>query len=195
MQDPGNLLMGQTGIHAIVFDFDGTLIDSNQLKYDAYFRLFPADDRHARIIRAVLFEIFEQSRYIILEEVLRRLGVREKSHLKEKVKNLAMRYNQIVIAEAKTCTEKAGAEDALKKFAPTHGLYVSSTTPDASLKEIIRFRRWDGYFSAVFGYPHEKPETLRRIIALEKLKSEQVIVVGDGESETSSSKSWTRWIG
>jgi len=173
-------------IHAIVFDFDGTLIDSNQLKYDAYFELFPTDDCHTRIIRAVISDIFEQSRYVILEEILRRLGVRKKDSLKEKVRELAERYNEIVMAGTKSCPEKSGAEEALKKFAPAYRLYVSSTTPDANLKEIIRFRKWEGYFCDVFGYPHEKSETLRRIIALEKLKSDQVLVIGDGESDRKS---------
>jgi HAD superfamily hydrolase (TIGR01549 family) len=150
--------------------------------------LFPADDHHARIIRAVLSEIFEQSRFVILEEILRRLGAREKDPLKPEVSKLAERYNEIVVAGAKTCPEKPGAEEALKKFAPVYGLYVSSTTPEAALKEVLRFRKWDGYFRAVFGYPHKKPETLRRIITLEKLKSDQVLIVGDGESDRKSAK-------
>ena len=91
------------GIQVIVFDFDGTLIDSNQLKYDAYFKLFPADDRHAPIIRVVLSEIFEQSRYVILEEILLRLAYRKDALLREKVKELAGFYNEIVVAGAKTC--------------------------------------------------------------------------------------------
>ncbi len=174
------------GIRSIVFDFDGTLIDSNQLKYDAYFKLFPAEDRHARIIRDVLSESFEQTRYVILEEILRRFGVENQTYISKEVNKLAGQYNNIVVAGAKTCPEKAGAEDALKKFAPMYRLYVNSTTPDASLKEIIRFKKWDGYFRGVFGYPHEKPETLLRIMALEKLRSDQVLVVGDGESDRKS---------
>ena len=39
---------------------------------------------------------------------------------------------------------------------------------------------------AVFGYPHEKPGTLLRIMALEKLRSDEVLVVGDGESDRKS---------
>jgi phosphoglycolate phosphatase len=174
------------GIRSIVFDFDGTLIDSNRLKYDAYSELFPADNRHGRIIRDVLSESFEQTRYVILEEILVRLGVGEHACVKREVNKLAERYNDIVMAGAKTCPEKAGAEETLKKLAPAYALYLSSTTPEASLKEIIRFRKWDSYFRAVFGYPQEKSETLRRIMALEKLKCDQVLVVGDGETDRES---------
>jgi len=171
------------GIRSIVFDFDGTLIDSNPLKAKAYFQLFPADPRHARIIVEVLSELFEQSRYVILEEILRRLGIKGKEARNERVINLAKRYNDMVLAGAKTCPEKPGAEESLKKLDQIYTLFVSSTTPEASLKEIIRFRRWEGYFRGVFGYPHEKKDTLRRILASEKLKGDQVLVVGDGESD------------
>ena len=96
----------QMGIQAIVFDFDGTLIDSNQLKYDAYFKLFPAEYRHVRVIQKVLSESFEKSRYIILEEILKRLGVREAVTLGKEVQALAGGYDEIVVAGAKTCPEK-----------------------------------------------------------------------------------------
>jgi phosphoglycolate phosphatase len=176
----------QMGIRAIVFDLDGTLIESNQLKYDAYFRLFPADDRHGCVIREVLSECFEQSRFIILEEILRRLVGREAPAQTQEVKVLAERYNEIVLAGAKTCPQKKGAETVLKRFAPDYKLYLSSTTPDGALKEIISFRKWTAYFCGVFGYPHEKSETLRHIIASEQYKSTQVLVVGDGESDKRS---------
>ena len=173
------------GIHVIVFDFDGTLIESNRLKYDAYFSLFPADDRHAAVIRSVLSRAFEQSRYLVLEEILRALGGREGSRADE-VERLARRYNEIVVAGAKTCPEKAGAEAALKRLSPLYGLYVSSTTPEPALREIVRYRKWDGYFRRVFGFPRKKPDTLREIMQRENAASGQVLVVGDGESDRRS---------
>jgi phosphoglycolate phosphatase-like HAD superfamily hydrolase len=170
-------------VHAIVFDFDGTLIESNQLKFDAYFKLFPRDARHAQIIQNVVSGIYEQSRFIILEEILRRLGNPGKADLKRQVQTLAARYNQIVAAGAKTCPEKTGAERALNRLVKTRHLYVSSTTPETELKEIIRYRKWDGYFRDIFGYPRKKADTLLRILSLERLDGDQIIVIGDGDSD------------
>jgi phosphoglycolate phosphatase len=176
------------GIRVVVFDFDGTLIDSNALKYNAYFKLFPADERHDQVIRSVLSEIFEKSRYVILKEILHRLGQAEYPDIDQRVGDLALRYNGIVVEEAKQCPEIPGAAEALKKLTRIYGLYVSSTTPDTALKEIIRYRKWNDYFRGVFGFPHEKPETLRGIRAKENLRNDEILVVGDGESDRDAAR-------
>ncbi len=170
-------------IKVIVFDFDGTLIDSNQLKYDAYFKLFGDSECDIQTIRAVLAEMYEKSRFDILEEILKRRGNDEVSLLKHKLNDLANRYNDIVLAGAKSCTEIPGAEMMLRFLLGKHKLYVSSTTPDVSLKEIIQFRGWGDYFVDVFGYPHHKSRTLQLIMEQEKVIGSEVMVVGDGESD------------
>jgi phosphoglycolate phosphatase-like HAD superfamily hydrolase len=173
-------------IKVIVFDFDGTLIDSNRLKYDAYFELFPEDEWHVQTVREVLSEMFEESRFVILEEILSRLGDNAGMDLKQKSRELADRYNDIVLAGAKACPEKPGAHKLLQALAETYTLYVSSTTPESALVEIIHFRKWGQYFQGIFGYPREKSKTLQRIIEREKVKSSEVLIVGDGESDRKS---------
>ena len=170
----------------IVFDFDGTLIDSNPLKYEAYFELFPKDEYHAQTIREVLAKIFEESRFIILKEILQRIGGNTGIDLERKVGEFAGRYNDIVLAGAKTCPEKPGAQKTLAALAQQCKLYLSSTTPDAALKEIIHHRNWTSYFVDIFGYPHEKSQTIQHIMEREKVESSQVLVVGDGESDRKS---------
>ena len=173
-------------IKVIVFDFDGTLVDSNRLKYDAYFELFPQDEWHAQTVRKVLSEMFEESRFVILEEILRRLGDNAGMDLKQRSRELADRYNDIVLAGAKECPEKPGAHKLLQAFVKTYKLYVSSTTPESALTEIIHFRKWGHYFQGILGYPREKSKTLQNIIEQEKVESSEVLVVGDGESDRKS---------
>ena len=79
-------------------------MQSNQLKYDAYFELFPKDARHDEILRSVLAECFEASRYVILEKMLRAAGEAD-DKLVASTQELAERYNQLVTEGAKTCPE------------------------------------------------------------------------------------------
>ena len=174
-------------IKVIVFDFDGTLIDSNRLKYEAYFKLFQTSEHHTRTIREVLSKIYEQSWFVILEEIVRRLNLNGESELEPEVDELAERYNDIVLNGAKMCPQMPGAQSALKSLSRRYRLYVSSTTPDSALKEIIRYRGWHRFFEDIFGYPHQKTATLKNIIALEMVQPTEVLVVGDGESDRISS--------
>jgi len=170
-------------IKVLVFDFDGTLVESNHLKYDAFFELFADDQNHVRTIRKVLSDKKEQSRFIILEEILRQLGHIQGDQITVKVKELADRYNDLVLAGAKTCSEMPEAGDVLQSLTQQYRLYISSTTPEDPLKEIIQFRGWGHLFVDVFGYPRQKPETIQHIIKRENVGSSQVLVVGDGETD------------
>lgn len=174
------------GIKIIVFDFDGTLVDSNQLKYNAYFELFPDDEYHCRTIRNVLSEIHEKSRFVILEEILRQISPKKESGFMREVKELADRYNGIVVTGAKMCPEIPAAETMLKSLSQRYRLYLSSTTPEAPLKEIIHYRKWDIYFEDIFGYPRKKTTTIQHIMKQETAKYNEVLVVGDGNSDRKS---------
>jgi phosphoglycolate phosphatase len=173
-------------IKIIVFDFDGTLVDSAQLKYDAYFELFDDSKRCVENIRSLLSEIYEESRFTIIEAILKRISTGDKRSLAAKVDQLAEQYNDIVLAGAKSCPELPGAETTLASLSKKYRLYLSSTTPEASLREIVEFRGWGGYFVDIFGYPRQKSTTLREILKQENASSRQVLIVGDGESDRKS---------
>ena len=175
-------------IKIIVFDFDGTLVDSNRLKHDAFSEVFPADEHHARTVQRVLSEMNEQSRFVILEEILQRLGLKKGAGLRTRVKELAGRYNEIVINGAKNCPEMPAAETTLKSLSQRYRLYLSSMTPDKELKEIVGVRNGSGYFEDIYGYPHQKPVTIQHIMKGQNAKPGQVVVVGDGNSDRQSAE-------
>jgi phosphoglycolate phosphatase-like HAD superfamily hydrolase len=178
-------------VKVIVFDFDGTLIDSNQLKYDAFFKLFPFDAPPNNIIEEVLGEFLEESRYVILREIIKRINseVINEDELDNRVQELATEYNDLVVDGAKHCKEKPGAKEVLESLSKRYNLYLNSTTPETSLKDIVKHRKWENYFCDIFGYPNDKRAVLLNIIKKEPVNPDELLVVGDGKSDRNSANS------
>ena len=178
-------------VKVIVFDFDGTLVDSNQLKYNAFFELFPSDSLHKEIITDVLDEFIEKSRYVILREILKRINRKtiNEDDLDYRVHASANKYNDIVVDGAKRCKEKSGAKEVLESLSKRYNLYLSSTTPETSLKDIVKHRNWEGFFCDIFGYPNDKTSVLFDIIKRESINPGDLLVVGDGKSDIDSANS------
>lgn len=178
-------------IKAIIFDFDGTLVVSNEIKYNTYFRLFPEDIRVVEIIDTVLKSHFEKPRTDIFEILLSSFKAHDLQlglHDIGAVARLSSMYNKITVEEVKECSEVTGASRVLRDLHSKHLLFLSSTTPDSSLKEIVSYRHWDAFFSGIFGYPNEKYSTIMNIRAQYCLQPDQIVVVGDGESDRLSAE-------
>lgn len=169
----------------VVFDFDGTLVSSNQLKYDAYFDLFPKDSRHRHAIEEVLSRQYEESRFVILDSILTAVEghVHSPAARREIVSRLADAYGRIVTEGAKMCPERPGAGDLLRELSARVPLYLASTTPESPLRDILTHRGWIGLFRAVYGHPNRKSDALRDIAGRERVCPAEMLLVGDGASD------------
>jgi phosphoglycolate phosphatase-like HAD superfamily hydrolase len=130
----------------------------------------------------------EKSRYYIIREILYSLYDREPVDLEQKVKQLAIQYNDIVLLGAKTCMELGNAQQILIELSAKYSLFLSSNTPKVYLRGILDYLKWDFYFKEIFGYPRDKSDTLKIITQQRNLNPARVLVVGDGESDRISEK-------
>jgi len=177
-------LTAPAGCRVVVFDFDGTLVQSNELKKSGFREMFEVDDPARRLVDEVLLEHPEQSRYVILRQLQARLHSCPCEDVDNaEVQQLASRYDAHVRTAVKLCPEMPGASAALAELSAELPVYLSSNTPEEALQDIVSFRGWNDYFRSVRGYPHEKVDTLRAIVARHGCSPGEVVVVGDGDSD------------
>ena len=163
---------------AIVFDFDGTLVNSNEIKTWAFGELYK--EHGEKIVQQIISYNKEHegvSRFVKFrywQEDL--LG---QPYTKEIGKNLSRNYSQLVFDSVVQAPYVEGALEFLKKHYQHIPLFVASGTPEPELREIIKHRSIPHFFQGVYGSPATKFEILLGILAKHKLSPEQILMVGD----------------
>lgn len=163
---------------AIVFDFDGVLVESVDVKTRAFAALY-ANYGADIVARVVAFHLangglsrLEKFRYFHNKLLGLPLSREEESRL-------AAEFNARVEESVVAAPWVAGAEDFLLEHYAGIPLFVASGTPDEELKRILQKRRMSQYFRAAFGSPAKKGEILRGILEDGGYPPEKVLMVGD----------------
>jgi len=174
-----------TKIKVIVFDFDGVLVDSNQLKYDAWFEIFNESEFAKKNLQKVLEKMREATRFEILSVVSKLLRI-ESEERAFWVQRYAELYNRAVQSRISSGGLRLGLVDLLQNLILHYNLYISSATPEIPLLETVKELGIFSYFKSVLGSPLSKDERLLKIIQQENCCAKEVLVVGDGEGDRNS---------
>ncbi len=174
---------------AVVFDFDGVIVQSNSLKKEAFFSIFPPEAR--RVVNLVLAEHREKSRYEIISLVLAALDSRPEGPAVDsaEVRRYARAYNRLVEEGALKCPLVPGALEALQRLREMSPLFINSATPQEPLRRIVQGRGLSRFFQGVYGAPASKEDNLKAIVAGLGAAGQEVLVVGDGLSDLRSARS------
>lgn len=168
-------------LDAVVFDFDGTLVDSNALKAEAFGKLYESEG--PEVVQAVMEYHREHegiSRFVKFrywEEVL--LG---RPWSEAQGEELSKQYSILVREAVIQAPYLPGALASLEALHSALPLYVASGTPEAELQEIVDCRGLNGYFQGVYGTPQTKAEILNRIAQLHGTPS-RILMIGDARAD------------
>lgn len=168
----------------VVFDFDGTLVDSNVIKRDAFFSLAKSDRGGENRMRQLLETVGGDRHSVWSAYISERDGCyADSAEVLEAVK----RYSAMVDKAVGSAPEMPGAIDLMRRLRKL-GLRVgvSSATPVENLTWILWNRGWREFFDDVAGSPVNKIDTLYALMAKYGVTAEQLAVVGDGQDDRAS---------
>jgi phosphoglycolate phosphatase-like HAD superfamily hydrolase len=163
---------------AIVFDMDGTLVDSKQTKAWAFGKLYEAygneiveqvvewHTQHEGISRFVKFKHWQET--LLNQPYTEALG-----------ESLSNAFSQLVVDAVVKTSYIQGAQTFLQEYYQQLPLFVASGTPDLELKDIVNRRGMGHYFQKIYGSPMTKEEILNTIIVDNGWMPERVLMVGD----------------
>jgi phosphoglycolate phosphatase-like HAD superfamily hydrolase len=174
----------------VIFDFDGTLVDSNSAKYDAFFSLFPSDAPYRSIVRSVLEQRPEASREIVVPEMIQRMRADGLPAAVEMQADAKIRlYGDLTDEAVGKCPELPGASGLLRALhASSIKVAISSNTPHATLRRLVAARGWMSWLVSATGTPATKTATAARLLAENGVAPERAAVVGDGRSDRESAE-------
>lgn len=172
-------------VKAILFDFDGVIVDSVNIKTEAFRELFSDEKKHIQKIEDFHLANGGMSRFKKFEIIHR--DILQKPLSDKQLKELGERFSQLVEQKVKECEYIPGAFEFIQKYSQQIPLFVASGTPQDELQSITAQRGLTMYFKEIHGTPRGKPEIIRDILSRYALRAEEMPFIGDAINDYKAS--------
>lgn len=174
-------------IRAIIFDFDGVIAESVQVKTDAFTEMYRSFGQevvqkvvghhlaHGGVSRFEKFKLYHKEF----------LGI----DLTEKeVEELAKEFSNLVVDKVISAPYVKGAYEFISKNYKVYDLFISSATPREEISKIVKARGLLKFFRGVYGSPEKKDEHVHIIMNRNNYKISEVVFVGDAPSDRDAAR-------
>jgi phosphoglycolate phosphatase-like HAD superfamily hydrolase len=167
-------------VKCVVFDFDGTLVKSNEIKrrtfYEVTKNLVDADI----LLDKILSYPDSGDRYDIFDTLIIELKLDREVFVS--ASKLSDSYTKICEYEISRAPEIKGAVKTIKELRSLGvKIFISSATPEITLQKIIDMRGWKDMINMALGSPDSKIDHLQTILTKNKYSISEVVYVGDSE--------------
>ena len=177
--------MSSTPFDVVVFDFDGTLVQSAAAKRQAFFEVFPSACGEA--VAAVLAGDPDGSRHQVIPAMVAEASRRGLASGLDAAA-LIEAYGRAADRALDHAAAMPGAEAVLRRAAAGATVYVASMTPHDDLVRFLARRGWLGLVKECFGYPHRKDSVVAMLLARHGIAPGRLLVVGDGISDREAAR-------
>lgn len=166
-------------VELLAFDFDGTLVDSNELKINAFSKCFPEYEDRLSEIMVYCGRAHHTPRFVKFRHVFE--NILKIPYTKAIEERTLARYAAETTEQVIRAREISGAMQFLQGVAKSKSLAVLSSTPHDVLLTILKRRHIETLFQKVKGAPVEKGDWLADL-------SETALFFGDTDEDWKSAQ-------
>lgn len=173
-------------LKAIIFDFDGVIAESVDVKTEAFKELFKYRSDIVDDVEKFHLENGGMSRYDKFRYIYKNLL---KEPLSDELFNeLCEKFHVLVVDKVVEAPFVPGAQEVLDIWEGAYTMYIVSGTPQEEMDEVVRRRKLGRYFSAVLGSPASKTDLINGILKDKGYKPEEVLFIGDSKNDLNAAK-------
>ena len=165
----------------IFFDFDGVILESADIKTEAFVELFQEHQHQLSAIKEYHLSNMGVSRFVKFEWIYKNLL--KQSLSEQESKQLGERFSKIVYEKILIAPFVPGAQELLQHVSKNSICFVASGTPEDELQSIVKERNLSGYFKEVCGTPRTKTKIVEEMIEKHNLKREHCWFIGDANTD------------
>ncbi|MFH0840014.1 MAG: HAD family hydrolase [Candidatus Omnitrophota bacterium] len=166
------------------FDFDGVIVDSLDIKSQAYAELFEGygKDVVRKVMDYHLSEGWALSRYDKFKYYYK--NVLHKKITPAIINELDKRFSELVEQKVTKAPFIKGVIEFLEAL-KTRGkeCFIISATPEKEVKRIAESKRIDSFFKEIIGSPRTKKESMRYLLRRYKINPAAAVYFGDTKSD------------
>jgi len=168
-------------IELLILDFDGVVIESNDIKTQAFEKVFSQFPQYKDVIMQFHYENVSVSRVEKFDYLAALMGRGTDSKLKAE---MADNFYQYVLKGILTVPLVKGAERFLKMAKGQLPLYLASVTPANELNHILEKRGLLHWFDGVYGCPPwTKANAIRDIVSRKSILPGNSLLIGDSAGD------------
>ncbi len=175
-------------IKSIIFDFDGVICDSVDIKTYAFQKIY---SKYGKSIQeeAVKFHktnmgVSRYDKFKIIHKKFIDIDLKP-----TELEDLSKIFSNIVFSEIIKCNYIPGILNFLEKYYNKIHFFISSATPELELIQIIKARKIEKYFEKIYGSPATKIDHIKKIIRLYQFDNKDIIYIGDSKSDKIAAES------
>lgn len=177
--------MLRANIECVVFDFDGTLVDSNNIKRNSFFDTVEGVSGGAAIMERLLSAPDMGNRFDTFKRFVTAASL-SVSRANEFAEAYGQQCKRLIVA----CDYIPGASQLLARLRADHiKIFINSATPVTALCQIVQLRNLTDKVDGLYGSPASKEANLLSILKKTSCQPQNTLVVGDGEDDRASAAS------